>query len=91
MYAYLADAFNFQPEHRASSSTVFSWIRRLVDARRARIAQKRELAEFSRFERSLPVDAGSAKGSRDQAIPNVFRLNPYVIAMGLWTPGTAGR
>jgi hypothetical protein len=85
MNAYLADAFTFQPARQVEQGTVFSWIKRRLEARQARKAERRELAYLRTLDSHLLDDMGVDRDGLYQALPIFGRLNPHVIAFNVFT------
>ena len=84
MYVYLANTFHFQPERQTLAPTVFDWLRQKLEARRARLAQSRDLNCLRDLDRSTLEDMGVDVTSLCETRPSLASFNPHMIAINIF-------
>ena len=84
MYAYLSNAFHFQPERQSTAQTVFGWLRQKLEARRARLTQSREIHCLRDLDRSTLEDMGLDVVRFGETRPSLASFNPHVIAINIF-------
>lgn len=80
MQAYTAHTAYGKPERQAAISTVFNWIRRKLDARRARLNHARDIEYLRSLDRHLLEDIGVNIANLGEVTPKLASFHPHFVA-----------
>ncbi len=69
------------PERQAAIPTVFNWLKRKLDARRARLNHARDIEYLRSLDRHTLEDIGVDIASLGEVRPTLASSNPYVVAI----------
>jgi hypothetical protein len=82
MLTYLAAAVRFQSECRSPASRAAAWLRRQIDAHRARRAERRNRSILSGLDRRILADIGFATGAAAEIAEPVTGLSVQAMVAG---------
>jgi hypothetical protein len=71
--------------------SVFDWLKRLVEARRARRAQAREFRKLRDLDRATLDDIGISYDEMSELGVSLAASNPYAVSIGVITRSRSGQ
>jgi hypothetical protein len=69
------------PERQAAIPTVFNWLKRKLEARRARLNHARDIEYLRSLDRHMLEDIGVDIASLGEVTPKLESSNPHVLAI----------
>ena len=84
MYANLADAVHFQPDHQIKPVTVFAWLKQRLEARRQKQAAQQEIKYLRTLGRSVLEDTGIEVETLGEAQPSLMSFHPCTVAINIF-------